>query len=274
MVQLHLPAYEGPIELLLELIESRQLDISELSLAQVADQYLAQVAAMTPVDGALSAQQADALATFINVGGRLVLLKARQLTPQPETHESDKKAHEADELVALALAYKRYRDGIAQLGQRDRRQWRSYAPSSAPPSERPLPLGMPNRITVESLARIAQAAFDRAAERLAQVEIAHDAAIERERITIRERAADLRIRLTSGQSISFRQWIADARSRLELIVSFMAVLELHKSLAVEIEQDGDYEDILIGAISDAPESAWAAAAAGASLEAESILAGC
>ncbi len=268
MVQLRLPSYEGPLELLLELIESHRLDISELSLAQVAEQYLAQVAAMTTLSDALSGEQAEALAAFIDIGGRLVLLKARQLAPQTEVTESEAEAGEADELVAMALAYQRYREGIAQLGDRDRRQLRSYTPSAAPPIERPLPLGMSERITVETLARLVQQALDRAADRLEQEERAHDAAIERERVTVHDRAADLRRRLSNGQSVSFRQWIADARSKLELIVSFMAVLELHKSLAIEIEQDGGFEDILITAIPDAPQSAWAAAGAGASLEAE------
>ncbi len=261
MVQLRLPAYEGPLDLLLELIESHRLDISELSLAQVADQYLAQVEAMTPAEDALTAEQADALAAFISIGGRLVLLKARQLLPPPETTDHDEEMSEASELVAMAIAYKRYRDGIAQLSEREREQLRSYTPIAAPPIEQPLPAGMSEELTIQMLARIAQDALDRASDRLAQAEIAHDAAIERQRITVRDRAADLRARLFGSHAVSFRQWIAEAQSRLELIVSFMAVLELHKSLAIEIEQDADFEDILITELPDAPESAWAAAQA-------------
>ncbi|MXX80994.1 MAG: hypothetical protein F4Y69_08195 [Chloroflexi bacterium] len=264
VVQLRLPAYEGPLDLLLELIESHQLDISELSLAQVADQYLAQVAAMKPPEGQLSQAQADALAAFISIGGRLILIKARQLLPAAEEPASDDEAaNDARELVEMAQAYRRYRDGIAQLGERDRAQMRSYPPITAPPIERPLPLGMSDNVTLAALARIAQQVLEHAAEREAQASIAHDAAIERERITVRERAADLRARLLSGHAVSFRQWIADAGSRLELIVSFMAVLELHKSLAIEIEQDADYEDILITELPDAPASAWAPAGTGA-----------
>ncbi|MYF81790.1 MAG: hypothetical protein F4177_08560 [Chloroflexi bacterium] len=260
VVQLRLPAYEGPLDLLLELIESHQLDISELSLAEVADQYLAQVAAMKPPEGELSTAQADALAAFISIGGRLVLIKARQLLPPAEESEADDDSfNDARELVEMAQAYRRYRDGIDQLGERDRAQERSYPPITAPPVDRPLPLGMSDNVTLDALARIAQEVLERAAEREAQETIAHDAAIERQRVTVRERAADLRARLLSGHAVSFRQWIADAQSRLELIVSFMAVLELHKSLAIEIEQDADYEDILITELPGAPPSAWAPA---------------
>lgn len=260
MVQLHLPAYEGPLELLLDLIESHKLDISQLSLAQVADQYLAQVSAMTAPGAELSEEQADALAAFISIGGRLVLLKARQLLPPPETaFEGDEVDDDAAELVAMAQAYKRYRDGIAQLSERDRQRIRSYTPIAAPPLDQPLPPGMADNVTLEALARIAQEVLSRAAELEVQTEIAHDAAIERQRITVRDRVIDLRSRLLSAHAVSFRDWISGAQSRLELIVSFMAVLELHKSLAIEIQQDGDFTDILITELPDAPESAWAAA---------------
>ena len=260
MVQLHLPSYEGPLDLLLELIESHKLDISELSLAQVADQYLAQVAAMSPPEGELSAEQADALAAFISIGGRLVLLKARQLLPTTdETSEDDESANDAGELVEMAQAYKRYRDGIAQLGERDRERLRSYTPIAAPPIDQQLPVGMSENLTLDTLARIAQEVLDRAAERQEQEDVAHDAAIERQRITVRGRAADLRARLMSGHAVSFRAWISTSQSRLELIVSFMAVLELHKSLAIEFEQQEDFSDILITELPDAPDSAWAAA---------------
>ncbi|MYE05818.1 MAG: hypothetical protein F4Y04_01095, partial [Chloroflexi bacterium] len=189
-----------------------------------------------------------------------VLLKARQLLPSAdESSPDDESADDARELVEMAQAYKLYRDGIAQLGQRDREQLRSYTPIAAPPIDRPLPVGMSDDLTLETLARIAQEVLDRAAEREAQEEVAHDAAIERQRITVRERAADLRGRLMSGHAVSFRSWIEAAESRLELIVSFMAVLELHKSLAIEFEQQDDFADILITALPDAPDSAWAAA---------------
>ena len=260
MVQLHLPSYEGPLDLLLELIESRKLDISELSLAQVADQYLAQVSAMTAPDGELTQEQADALAAFISIGGRLVLLKARQLLPPTEEHgDGEDEDDDASELVAMAQAYKRYRDGIVQLGERDRERLRSYMPIAAPPVELTLPLGMSDNITLNTLARIAQDVLERAAEREAQAEIAHDAAIERQRITVRDRAMDLRARLLSAHVVSFHDWIANAQSKLELIVSFMAVLELLKSLAIEIQQDEDFSDILITELPNAPETAWAAA---------------
>ncbi len=260
MVQLQLPSYQGPLDLLLELIESRKMDISELSLAQVADQYLTQVTALYPSDGVISPEQADALAAFISIGGRLVQLKARQLLPsRDETVEDDESAADARELIAMVQEYQRYRDGIAQLSQRDRAQERSYTPLAPPPIDRPLPVGMSDNVNLETLARIVQELLDRAAEREAQEQIAHDAAIERQRITVHERAADLRARLFSAHALSFRSWIADVRSRLELIVSFMAVLELHKSLAIELEQPDDRSDILITMLPDAPESAWAAA---------------
>ncbi len=257
MVQLHLPSYEGPLDLLLDLIESHQLEISEISLAEIADQYLAQVAAMSAPDDELSPDRAHALAAFLEIGGRLVLIKARQLLPSSADPDTEEDAQaDARELVELAQAYQRYRDGIEQLSRRDQSLQRAYSPSAPPPIERPLPIGMPDQITLQALAQIAQSVFTRAAEREQAAAQAHDAAIERQRITVRERSGDLRQRLTEHGTISFREWIETAQSRLELIVSFMAVLELHKALAIELEQSADFEDIRIHALADAPDSAW------------------
>src|SRR3979411_1730581 len=83
-LELHLESFDGPLELLLLLIEQRRLPITQVSLAQVADQYLAQVHAQPSLD-------ADLLADFLVIGGKLLLLKSRALLlteePDPEVEE-------------------------------------------------------------------------------------------------------------------------------------------------------------------------------------------
>src|ERR671935_420793 len=84
MLELHLDTFDGPLELLLLLIEQRRLPITQVSLAQVADQYLAQVHAQPSLD-------ADLLSEFLVIGGKLLLLKSRALLqseePDPEAAE-------------------------------------------------------------------------------------------------------------------------------------------------------------------------------------------
>src|SRR5918992_2135242 len=93
-LQLRLDAFEGPLELLLLLIEQRKLPITQVSLAQVADQYLAQIHAMPELDP-------DLLADFLAIGGKLLLLKSRALLL---TEEPDSEAEEVASDLAERLA--------------------------------------------------------------------------------------------------------------------------------------------------------------------------
>ena len=248
MVLLQLPTYQGPLQLLLELIERRRLDISELSLAQVADQYLEQIADLSP--------RVEALAEFIEIGGRLVLLKARQIVPPPAGEAPTEADEAASELVEMVREYARYRDAVAALGERDRAQTRAYAPLARPDTERPLILGLPDSVTLDLLSRIAQEALARAKDREQQRATAADAALERDPITVRDRVADLRQRLSRGRTVSFRRWIETATSRRFIIVSFLALLELHKAQAIELQQDAAWQDIEVRAADAPPQGAW------------------
>lgn len=247
MVQLQLPTYEGPLRLLLELIERRRLDISELSLSLVADQYLARIADDSP--------RVDALAEFIEIGGRLVLLKARQIVPPPPDEPPSEIDEAASELVAMVKEYRRYRGAVNALDERDRSKERAYAPISRPEVERPPAVGLPDSVTLGLLTRIAQQAVGRARARRAQQNEAREAALERDPISVRDRAADLRRRLTDGRSVSFRRWIAAAPSRRFVVVSFLALLELFKAGAVKLEQDADWDDIRVCAADAAQRTA-------------------
>ena len=256
MVQLRLPTYEGPLGLLLELIEAQRLEITELSLAQVADQYLEEVARIRAGAVPEAVDAADALAEFLVIGARLMLLKARTLAPAPA--EPDPEEEEAaGELVQMVEEYRKYRDAIALLGERDRAVQRSYAAAAPPPVQRPAPQGVPESVTLQLLTRVAQAAIERAAEREEQRREAAAAALERDRVTVRSRVADLRAALRRGGTVSFQEWIADARSRLFVVVSLLAVLELHKSRAVALEQEVHWGDIRIRELAGAPADAWA-----------------
>ena len=126
MSQLRLPGFEGPLDLLLQLIERRDLDISEFSLVQVADQFMAHVDTLKASSVRTNADDpvADSLAEFLSLGGRLMLLKSRRMLPgdgQDEPAEDDP----GRELVDTLEEHKRYRDAIEMLGTIDRSGLRS-----------------------------------------------------------------------------------------------------------------------------------------------------
>ena len=250
MVQLHLPGYEGPLRLLLELIERRELDINELSLVEVTDQYLDRLEHLKAQAGD---ELAQALAEFVDIGARLMLLKSRTLLPRVVESTDEASVDVGQELVEMLEDYRRYRDAVGVLEERDRSGERAFRPIAAPAVERPTYVGLPETVTLDVLTRLVREALGRAEERERTEE---QVALQRESFTVRAKILDLRGRLRGGAPLSFSRWIAEAESRLEVIVTFLAILELYKSQAIELGQDATYGDILIEPRAQATEEAW------------------
>src|SRR5437879_3040269 len=131
-LELHLESFDGPLELLLLPIEQRRLPITQVSLAQVADQYLAQVHALPALD-------ADLLADFLVIGSKLLLLKSRALLlteePDPEVEEV------ATDLAERLATYRVFRAAAEVLRELEQRGERMYATQREPLiSTQPAPL--------------------------------------------------------------------------------------------------------------------------------------
>jgi segregation and condensation protein A len=242
MVQLRLPGYEGPLQLLLELIESQELDISEVSLVQVADQYIQH---LQQLEARATSDLPEAITEFIVIGSKLILLKSRAMLPRdPDPFDPDDEEDVGRDLVEMLEEYRRYRDAVSVLGTIDKSGLRSFGPTAPPEVEMPIPKGLPDDVTLELLTKLVQDAMTRAQKR----EQAHpEVQLTRDVVTVREKIRDLRSRLISGQQVSFKSWIAEARTRIEVIVTFMAILELYKSRALEMVQTDNYGDILVEA---------------------------
>ena len=243
MLQLRLPGFEGPLDLLLQLIERHDLDISELSLTQVADQFMEHVDVLkaSSVRTAAADPVADNLAEFLAIGGRLMLLKSRRILPG-EHDEDAAEDSPGRELVQMLEEHQRYRDAVAMLGSIDRSGLRSFGPSAPPPVDLEPPQGLPDSVTLDLLSKLVREALVRAGERAQR---RPEVAIPRDPITVRDKIDELQGRLRGGRRVSFRDWIAEARTRTEVIVAFLAILELYKSRAIEMQQDDAYGDILV-----------------------------
>src|SRR5260370_11051302 len=135
-LELHLDSFDGPLELLLLLIEQRRLPITQVSLAQVADQYLAQVHAQPSLD-------ADLLADFLVIGGKLLLLKSRALllTEEPDA-EAEEVASDLAERLATYRAFRAAAEALRELEQRGERMYPTLREPSLGTAPAPLsPLG-------------------------------------------------------------------------------------------------------------------------------------
>lgn len=234
MLEIRLPTFQGPLDLLLTLIQRRDLDITTVSLVAVADQYLEAVHADESLDAA-------ALAEFVSIGAKLLQLKSRALLPErPEDEAEPDEDDPGEELVALLLEYRRYREAADALGERMAAGWRTY-PRGAPPPEPP-PGNALDGVTLESLYAVMIEVLERMPEE-------PDGTVERVDVSLTDRIAALEARLRGrGRSFSFRRAIAECGTRIEVVVTFIALLELLKRGACEVEQSSAWGDIRVRAL--------------------------
>jgi segregation and condensation protein A len=226
-----LPVFSGPLGLLLHLIESRQLDVLTVPLADVADAYVEHLA-RHPVDVA-------ALSEFVGMAAHLIFLKSKRMLPAEPLPPLPEGADEPDEeeLRRRLLEYRAIRDAAAELGSRD-----GVAPAlRREPRESDLPAA--------PSAPMAPALLAAALEALAAVpEPARPPpeVVARE-ITIGQQIAVLRAALAGGGRVLLQTILARCRSRTEAAVTFLATLELVRRREVRATQDELFGPILMEA---------------------------
>ena len=233
--QFRLPAFEGPLDLLLQLIEREKLDISSISLAQVADQFLAYVRELEQIS-------ADALADFLVVASRLVWIKSRLLLPQPSRPGAEEEEEDPAEALARQLReYKRFKEAASALRSIEEAGFHTYL-RAAPPPELERHLETDASSLVELLAA-AQTALAGAAAGLPPESL--DGMVVPFTLTIHDQIGLIR-RVTAGsQGVTFQSLLLRAHHRVEIIVTLLAVLELIKRRQIQVAQEQPFGDIMI-----------------------------
>ena len=224
-----LPAFEGPLDLLLHLIEREELDVTEVSLLAVTEQYLRHLRAQDRIN-------LGALAEFIAIGARLLLLKSRALLPreaQPPVADEDG-GSDVRALIEALREYRRFKQAAEFF--RDRDGASGMYRRIAPQPKVPLPTGLES-ITVSSLVDVIREIMERIPEDEPVGEVA------REPVRLRDRMTRLVDRLEQGGRTSFRRLVEGATSRTEVIVDFLAVLELIKQSYLVAAQSESFGDI-------------------------------
>ncbi len=235
--------YAGPLDLLLDLIERAELDITKLALAQVTDQYLAYMRG-------LANREAAEVSAFLVIAARLVQIKSAALLPRPPVVEAG--VDEQDPAEALArqlIIYRRFKQLAAALEDRQHKGLRTYLRIFVPEIKVEAKLDLTG-VTLQDLVRAAWAVFatKNALPALSEV-------VSMPRITISDRIRTILAALRSGESPTFRR-LLQGRSRLEVVVTFLAMLELVKRHIISANQVGLFDDIQIqtsGNLDDQPE---------------------
>jgi segregation and condensation protein A len=234
--KVQLEVFSGPLDLLLRLIESRQLDVLTVPLADLADAYVAHLAAH-PLDAAQ-------LADFVAVAAQLILLKSRRLLPgepAPAAAPGEEEPDE-DELRRRLVEYRALRDVARQLGERDlampafRREPRESDLPVAPTA--PLPASLLGEL-LEVLAAIPEP------------EQPPPEVVPRE-ITIAMQITALRAAMGSAGKVVLQQVLAACRSRTQVTVTVLALLELVRRREARVEQHELFGPILVEALGGRP----------------------
>lgn len=229
--RLALDVFEGPLDLLLGLIEGHELDITEVSLLAVTEQYMEQLHRGTQIN-------VDALARFVAVGARLLLLKSRALLPHDQSPDGPDDAQDGTDPQSLLEAlreYRRFKLAAEELATLDRQRRSGYRREAAPPAA-PLASGL-DQVTLDSLVGLFREVMERLPEQ-EQPEI-----VAAEPVRLADRVDRLVQSLDRERRLSFRRFVEGAHSRVEVIVDFLAVLELIKARFLAAEQAESFGDI-------------------------------
>jgi segregation and condensation protein A len=230
-----IPSYEGPLDLLLDLIERAQLDITTVSLAMVTDQYLAHIRG-------LEQSQPDDISAFLVIAARLLQIKSEALLPRPPAPEPGE-VDEGQLLVEQLRFYKRIREIGLWMDARQQAGLRTYLRLAAPPKA--TPRFDASGITLEALVAAANSVFGRVPEQEPLTSV-----IAAPRVTIRQKIDLIAARLRGVRATTFRSLFADHASRLEVVVTFLALLELIKRYRVQAHQESLFSDIQIDSLGD------------------------
>lgn len=235
--ELHLEAFEGPFDLLIHLIEINQIDIYDIPIAEITEQYLAYLQAMEELD-------LEIASSFLVMAANLLAIKARMLVPVYKENEEGEQepVDERAQLVSDILEYMRFKEVARMMGDIAQEESKLYFRQN---DESLYASQFKNdRLFEDKDISLLTNAFSKVLERLSEKPQVLN--IVREEITIGQKLQDI-FRLVSDNpnGVLFEEVFAKQNSRLGLVVSFLALLELIHSNMVKYRQSKDFGQIYI-----------------------------
>lgn len=225
-----LDVFEGPFDLLLHLIGRKEIDIYEISIADITDEYLRYIETMRQLDLEVATE-------FLLIAATLLKLKSDYLLPAPEREEETTPSEMREELLWRLLQYQKFRNAASHLCERLDREERCYYREVD--LEEPFRALVPDVLRGLTLQRLVDAARD-VVETGAEVDVSYIAPI---RVNISDFIQRVRKALREKGRTTYRELTADCALRIELIATFLALLELYKLEEIELRQTVRFGDI-------------------------------
>ncbi len=224
--EIKLQKFEGPLDLLLQLIEQEEMNINDVALSKVTEEFLNYL-------DKLDEDRSEALADFLVIATRLVYLKSRNLLPSLHA-EDDEGASLADQLKM----YKQYVEASLKIAERWNAQQIAYGRVEPPVKSEGFVL--PSGARVSDL----YASINLLINRLKPINPLPRITMDRG-VSVKQRLVEIHELLKKVKQTSFKEILSDAHNRTEVIVSFLAVLELVKQNFILVKQPKSFEDLVI-----------------------------
>ncbi|MBN2984361.1 segregation/condensation protein A [Cohnella algarum] len=240
-----LETFEGPLDLLLHLIDKAEIDIQDISISEITDQYIEYLEAMQELE-------LDVTSEFLVMAATLLSMKSRQLLPKPPATEEpwvtmdDDGEDPREELIRKLLEYRKFKAAASQLREHELERSRVFTrePADLSPYVRDVQINPVEGLHVDDLVRAFRRALRREAGRNRVASIARD------EISVKDRIRDimdaLKRKAAEGEGkVLFSQLIGDRFDRNEIVATFLAILELMKRRWVLCHQNKLFDDIVV-----------------------------
>ena len=220
--KVELEIFEGPLDLLLHLIKKNEVSIADIPIAPITEQYLATIELMGDLN-------LDVAGEFLVMAATLIHIKSRMLLPPDESDlEEDEEGDPRAELARRLLEYQRFKEAAEELARRDILRRDVFTRAPEPPEE--VETGGFESVSLFDLISALRTVLDRLPK-----DSVHEVALEK--VSVREKMSQLLDRLRQEEKVVFQSVFEGASSRMEVIVTFLAMLELVKMRAIRIWQE-------------------------------------
>ena len=221
--------FEGPLDLLLDLIEKEELEVTDVSLAQVADQFLKYLENSENVSP-------EYLADFLLVAGKLILIKSKAILPMLELEKEEEE--DIEELKVRLKEYKKFKEVAKELRKLESRKKILFSRQSY--SGMKTIFCPPEKLSILDLQNI----FESVLDKLPKVEVLVKETIKKV-ISIKDKIDYLKKSLLERVNLTFHSAIVDKKDKVEIVVTFLAMLELARNNMVVVEQENMFGEIKI-----------------------------
>ncbi len=237
-LEVFLEAFEGPLDLLLYLIRRQNLDILDIPIAQITDQYIEYIELMQEMRFELAAE-------YLLMAAILAEIKSRMLLPKPKQDQEEEGDPRA-ELVRRLQEYERYKKAAQDLDELPRHE-RDFTLVDAFVTDRST-VTVPPEVDLKELLIAFRDVLSRA-------ELYTHHAVEMEPLSVRERMSRIMKMLAPGKFVSFSELFDPEEGRMGVVVSFLAILEMIKERIVEVAQNEPFAPIYIKTLAgDEPDA--------------------